>query len=94
MRAIFTTLFTKVSGVYQDLLTSRPNLGRRLAKELFLSSSLLFISIFSILNSNHFLNLYFNSLPFLFHREWLTPNALQQSIAIQNQDRDSDTSPL
>lgn len=28
------------------------------------------------------------------NREWLTPNALQQSIAIQNQERDSDTSPL
>lgn len=32
---------------------------------------------------------------YLYHsREWLTPNALQQSLAIQHQERDSDTSPL
>lgn len=30
----------------------------------------------------------------IFHREWLTPNALQQSITGVIHERDSDTSPL
>lgn len=39
---------------------------------------------------------YFSTYLFIFaiHREWLTPNALQQSIAIQNQERDADANQL